>query len=91
VNTSVADTEDILSSDSWSSQNFFVRRTWPTKMMARCFHCEGRPSYSALKELMNIRQYTGLFPRHFLTIVAVQRITEKKTVILFLICEEGEV
>jgi hypothetical protein len=48
-------------------------------MMARRFQYERRPSYSALKESMNGRQYSGLFHRQFVTAVTVQRITEKKT------------
>jgi hypothetical protein len=49
-------------------------------MMVRRFQCERRPSYSTLKEAMNGRQYSGIFPRHIVTVVTVQRITEKKTV-----------
>jgi hypothetical protein len=56
-------------------------------MMARRFHCERRPSYSTLKESVNIRQYSGIFPRQFITVV----VTEKKKVILILSSEEGEV
>jgi hypothetical protein len=58
--------------------------------MARRFQCERRPSYSTSKESMNGRQYSGLFPRQFVTVVTVQRITENKTVVLFLSSEEGE-
>lgn len=58
-------------------------------MMARRFQCERRPSYSALEESMNGRQYSGLFHRQFVTVVTVQRVTEK-TVVLFLSFEEGE-
>jgi len=58
--------------------------------MARRFQREIRPSYSTLKESMNSRQYSGLYPRQFVTIITVQRITKKKTLVLFLSSEEGE-
>jgi hypothetical protein len=60
-------------------------------MMARRFHCGRRPSYSTLKESVNSRQYSVILPRQFITVVAVQHITENKNVILFLSAEEGEV
>jgi hypothetical protein len=81
-----------LSSDSWPSQNFsyLCVEHGQQKMMARRFQCERRPSYSALKESMNGRQYSDLFPRQFVTIVTAQLITEKKIVVLFLSSEKGE-